>query len=227
MNRRHFLSTLAAVGSSAWADDYTPITIGNVKDADVSTGYNVDEFRLHMYSWQAGCIHCERWKNNEEQSIICDVRHVLTTGTAPVFRLQLFYRGKWVPIARGSSTANGVDKSKSIQWTGYTSAVQINSEIIRQIQVRNNPRGTVIRERATQPAPPPFPRRHPRKRDGPEWAYSGGGGSALVNHLASVHGVPRDRVRGLTNRELVIIHSNRHNGYPAFGMLKRLMEGLC
>ena len=63
----------------------------------------------------------------------------------------------------------------------------------------------------------PF-RRSPVKRPGGNWTYSGGcSGSALRNHVVRVHGVPRDRVKGLSDRELRIVHSNCHNGHPAFG----------
>tara|TARA_Y100000593_G_scaffold12687_1_gene23467 strand:- start:9536 stop:10123 length:588 start_codon:yes stop_codon:yes gene_type:complete len=56
--------------------------------------------------------------------------------------------------------------------------------------------------------------RHPKKRPGPMWKY---GGRNLRAHVVRDHGVDEDSVRGLSVRELRIVHSNIHNNYPALG----------
>jgi len=65
----------------------------------------------------------------------------------------------------------------------------------------------------------------PVKRPGPVWVYRGRGG--LLNHLVRVHRVvERDRIERLSVRQLRIVHSNLHNGFPALGAIRKAEQCL-
>ena len=64
----------------------------------------------------------------------------------------------------------------------------------------------------------------PVKRPGPAWVYRGGGG--LLEHVVRVHRVERDRIERLSVRQLRIVHSNLHNGFPALGAIRKAEQCL-
>lgn len=61
----------------------------------------------------------------------------------------------------------------------------------------------------------------PVKRPGPSWVYRGGGGGGLLEHVVLVHRVEREKIERLSVRQLRIVHSNLHNGFPALGAIRK------
>lgn len=155
--RREFLQTAAGllIPSAVFADqfEFTPLPqpepelkpkeLQRYESKLTLDRYDLSDFRLDMHT-ESWCGPCQRWKKTEERRVDIDVQHVRSGGgTIPRFNLKLRYpkgSGRWADILRGKSTANGVDTGKNathIQWTGYTSADKINSEVQRQLRIRN------------------------------------------------------------------------------------------
>lgn len=141
----------------------------------------------------------------------------------------------WLFVVNNGSVPLKILKGKQyrVSWltAGQRTATELQEWYESRIQMASQADATgraleVASKQATVPFPRRQPVRNPVRRPGGQWTYFGGdSGDRLRNHLSTVHRVARDQLDRLSDRQLRIVHSNKHNGYPAFGQILKVMSG--
>ena len=95
--------------------------------------WTIEDFQLQMEtaSW---CGPCRQWKQNEQRNVKVMTELVKSTGgLIPRFRLMIRWPRDGSQFSTTPKIGGGI-----IEWSGYTSASVINTEISRQIKNRNS-----------------------------------------------------------------------------------------
>lgn len=247
IHRRTLLTATAAgaihlLSKRLPAEPYKPVPFRPVMDlsADRPDG----QIAIIVADW---CSHCKRWIREEapllrehgltfgreETSHVFSISqkeaekrwpdaHSFFHGRALLKNVFAFAPG-WLFVIRGGTEVLKITKGASIYPSNYEPGYYTAKQIARywKHRIGQAANGTPYRRPARNEAPRPLQEsftRAPVKRRGPRWYYKGGdSGQPLRNHIVQVHGVRRDLVSGLSDEALRIVHSNRHNGFPAFG----------